>query len=95
MTDYTSNGAVPVEDAVVEHPPTVDEVMEEQRRRDDLPDPSDDPRHQQVIDPDEGTIEEAHADPPPVGAETVANDAQRLRQADTERVPPPSDRDED
>lgn len=48
MTDYTSDGAVPAEDAAVEHPPTVDEVLEEQRRRDDLPDPSDDPRHQQV-----------------------------------------------
>lgn len=48
MTDYTSEGAVPIEDAAVEDPPTVDEVLEEQRRRDDLPDPSDDPRTQQV-----------------------------------------------
>jgi hypothetical protein len=51
MTDWSEQGAVPVEDAAVEHPPTVDEVFEEQRRRDDLPDPSDDPDHQQVVDP--------------------------------------------
>lgn len=48
MSDYTSEGAVPIEDAAVDDPPTVDEVLEEQRRRDDLPDPSEDPRHQQV-----------------------------------------------
>lgn len=50
MTDYTSEGAVPVEDAAVDDPPTVDEVLAEQRRRNDLPDPSDDPEHQQVTD---------------------------------------------
>jgi hypothetical protein len=33
MTDYSEQGAVPIEDAVVEDPPTVDEVLEEQRRR--------------------------------------------------------------
>jgi hypothetical protein len=33
MTDYSERGAIPTEDAVVEHPPTVDEVLEEQRRR--------------------------------------------------------------
>lgn len=48
MSDYTSEGAVPIEDAAVDDPPTVDEVLEEQRRRDDLPDPSEDPKHQQV-----------------------------------------------
>lgn len=48
MTDYTSEGAVPIEDAAVEDPPTVDEVLEEQRSRSDLPDPSDDPSTQQV-----------------------------------------------
>jgi hypothetical protein len=31
MTDYTERGAAPVEDAAVDHPPTVDEVMERQR----------------------------------------------------------------
>lgn len=31
MSDYTEHGAVPVEDAAVEHPPTVDEVLEQQR----------------------------------------------------------------
>ena len=74
MTDHTSGGAVPAEHAAVPHPPThpptVDEVLEEQRRRDDLPDPSDDPRHQQVgpagdDDSDElrqMLIEEARAD---------------------------------
>lgn len=50
MTDYTSDGAVPVEDSAVDDPPTVDEVLEEQRRRDDLPDPSDDPTRQQVVE---------------------------------------------
>lgn len=50
MSDYTSEGAVPVEDAAVDDPPTVDEVLEEQRRREDLPDPSDDPHHIQVED---------------------------------------------
>jgi hypothetical protein len=32
MTDYSSDGAIPVEDAAVEDPPTVDEVAERQRR---------------------------------------------------------------
>lgn len=49
MTDYSAEGAIPVEDAAIERPPTVDEVLEEQRERDDLPDPSDDPHHQQVV----------------------------------------------
>lgn len=31
MTDYSEQGAVPVEDAAVEDPPTVDEVLERQR----------------------------------------------------------------
>lgn len=31
MTDYTERGAVPVEDAAVDDPPTVDEVLERQR----------------------------------------------------------------
>ena len=30
MTDYTHNGAAPVDDAAVPDPPTVDEVMEQQ-----------------------------------------------------------------
>ena len=50
MTDWSEEGAIPVEDAAVDDPPTVDEVLEEQRRRADLPDPSDDPHHQQVTD---------------------------------------------
>lgn len=33
MTDWTEQGAAPVEDAVVDDPPTVDEVLEEQQRR--------------------------------------------------------------
>jgi hypothetical protein len=32
MTDYSEQGAVPVEDAAVADPPTVDEVLEEKRR---------------------------------------------------------------
>jgi hypothetical protein len=32
MTDYSSDGAIPVEDAAVDDPPTVDEVAERQRR---------------------------------------------------------------
>ncbi len=35
MTDYTAHGAVPVEDAAVDDPPTVDQVLERQRQRDD------------------------------------------------------------
>jgi hypothetical protein len=31
MTDYSEQGAVPVEDSVVADPPTVDEVLEPQR----------------------------------------------------------------
>ena len=31
MTDYSEQGAVPVEDAAVPDPPTVDEVLERQR----------------------------------------------------------------
>jgi hypothetical protein len=31
MTDYTERGAAPVEDAAVDDPPTVDEVLERQR----------------------------------------------------------------
>ena len=53
MSDWSEQGAVPVDDAAVPDPPTVDEVMDEQRRRDDLPDPSDDPDHQQVVDEDD------------------------------------------
>jgi hypothetical protein len=33
MTDYSEGGAVPVEDAVVPDPPTVDEVLAERDRR--------------------------------------------------------------
>lgn len=51
MSDWSEQGAVPVEDAVVDDPPTVDEVLETQRERDDLPAPSDDPDHQQVEQP--------------------------------------------
>lgn len=32
MSDYTEHGSVPIEDAAVEDPPTVDEVLERQRR---------------------------------------------------------------
>lgn len=32
MSDYTSDGAIPVEDAVVDDPPTIDEVLDRQRR---------------------------------------------------------------
>jgi hypothetical protein len=32
MTDYSERGAVPIEDAAVADPPTVDEVLEQQRR---------------------------------------------------------------
>jgi hypothetical protein len=32
MSDYTAEGAVPVEDAAVEDPPTVGEVLDAQRR---------------------------------------------------------------
>jgi hypothetical protein len=31
MSDYSEGGAVPVEDAAVDDPPTVDEVLERQR----------------------------------------------------------------
>ena len=31
MSDYTEHGAVPVEDAAVDDPPTVDEVLARQR----------------------------------------------------------------
>ena len=33
MSDYTESGAIPVEDAVADDPPTVDEVLERQRQR--------------------------------------------------------------
>jgi hypothetical protein len=32
MSDYSEAGAVPVEDAATDDPPTVDEVLERQRR---------------------------------------------------------------
>jgi hypothetical protein len=32
MTDWNESGAAPVEDAAVEHPPTVSEVLEAQKR---------------------------------------------------------------
>jgi len=32
MTDYSEQGAIPVDDAAVVDPPTVDEVAERQRR---------------------------------------------------------------
>jgi hypothetical protein len=31
VSDYTEHGSVPIEDAAVENPPTVDEVLERQR----------------------------------------------------------------
>ena len=31
MSDYSEHGAVPVDDAAVDHPPTIDEVLEQQR----------------------------------------------------------------
>jgi len=31
VSDYSEHGAVPVDDAAVDHPPTVDEVLEQQR----------------------------------------------------------------
>lgn len=33
MTDYSESGAVPVEDAAVDDPPTVDEVLQRQAER--------------------------------------------------------------
>lgn len=36
MTDYSEEGAVPADDAVVDDPPTVEEVLE--RQRDEFPD---------------------------------------------------------
>ena len=33
MTDYSEHGAIPIEDAATDDPPTVDEVQDEQRRR--------------------------------------------------------------
>jgi|GEM_PF-3756864 len=38
MTDYTGEGAAPVEDAAVADPPTVDEVLERQRELHEQPD---------------------------------------------------------
>ena len=32
MSDYSEHGAIPVEDAVIDDPPTVDEVIERQRK---------------------------------------------------------------
>jgi hypothetical protein len=32
MSDYSESGAIPVEDAAVEHPPTIDDVIQQQRR---------------------------------------------------------------
>lgn len=32
MSDYSEHGAIPVEDAATDDPPTVDEVLERQRR---------------------------------------------------------------
>jgi hypothetical protein len=32
MSDYSEHGAVPIDDAAVEDPPTVEEVLEAQRR---------------------------------------------------------------
>ena len=32
MTDYSSDGSIPVDDAAVDDPPTVDEVADRQRR---------------------------------------------------------------
>ena len=49
MTDYSEHGAIPVDDAAVPNPPTVDEVLERQRaqqedaaEQDDAADPSGD-----------------------------------------------------
>lgn len=50
MSQYSADGAQPVDDAAVDDPPTVDEVLERQAERDDVPDPDADPDHQQVVD---------------------------------------------
>lgn len=47
MSEHFSEGARG-DGSAPDDQPTVDDVMDEQRRRDDLPDPSDDPRYQQV-----------------------------------------------
>lgn len=31
MSDHSEHGAVPVDEAAVDHPPTIDEVLEQQR----------------------------------------------------------------
>lgn len=81
MTDYTGEGAVPADDAAVDDPPTIDEVLDEQRRRDDLPDPSDDPLHQQVSeDASQHTAEDGRSDDDAEGAEE--SDGQRDAAAD-------------
>jgi nucleotide-binding universal stress UspA family protein len=56
MSDWSEQGAVPVEDAATEHPPTADEVRAEQRRQHDRPDS--DPR---VVDERRGAAGHALA----------------------------------
>ncbi len=56
MTDWSEQGAVPVEDAAVEDPPTVDEVLE--RQREEYPEQAETSTQQ----PDGETTDESPAD---------------------------------
>jgi hypothetical protein len=55
MTDYTGDGSAPVDDAVVDDPPTVDEVLAKQTENDrDAPGASvDDVESDEVVEPNE------------------------------------------
>ncbi|MGH9132308.1 MAG: hypothetical protein ACRDZZ_00105 [Ilumatobacteraceae bacterium] len=50
MTDYTGRGAVPIDDAVVDDPPTVDELLEENHKRADELTEGADERSDETVD---------------------------------------------
>jgi hypothetical protein len=61
MSDYSEEGALPVEDAATDDPPTVDEVLEEQRR--EYPDQARTAMHNPPMSPEEQAAVEAGGEP--------------------------------
>lgn len=63
MSDYSEEGAVPVEDAATPDPPTVDEVLE--RQREEYPDQARTAMHHAPPDAEELAALDAGAEPVP------------------------------
>lgn len=61
MSDYSEHGAIPVEDAATDDPPTVDEVLERQRK--EHPEQAETSTMAQPLTPEERAALAAGGDP--------------------------------